>query len=149
MKLLRICGSLLVLLVAAGPIFAQAQHRYLYVATPGIRDCLGYGGHGLLVFDIDKDHSFVKRIPLRGFHPNGKPANVKGIAVSIPLNSIDGKYVYLSSGEVIDVRMRKILCTMKDEFNNSVASGKMVEVDFDGEKPVRAGDQFGIGHVTF
>ena len=26
--------------------------RYLYVAVPGIRDYLGYGGHGILVFDI-------------------------------------------------------------------------------------------------
>ena len=63
--------------------------------------------------------------------------------------SIDGKYVYPSSGEVIDVKTRKILYTLKDEFDNSVASEKMVEVDFDGKKPVRAGDQFGIGHVTF
>jgi len=343
----------------------QAQRRYLYVATPGIRDYLGYGGHGLLVFDIDNNHKLVRRIPLHGFHPNGKPSNVKGIAVSLPLNSIyvstleglqrislltdsilwekpfeggcdrmaispdgltmylpslentfwnvvdcktgdlikkipvykrahntiysrsgdlvylddigspwlfiadarkheiarkvgpfanfvrpftvngkedrvyvtvdsllgfevgdlkqgtkiahvevegwepgpvrrhgnpshgigltpdekelwlsdghnmrlhvfkaappyqqlttiplqdmpgwilfsiDGKYAYPSSGEVIDVKTRRILYTLKDEFNSSVASEKMVEVDFDGKKPVRAGDQFGIGHVTF
>lgn len=62
--------------------------RYLYVAVPGIRDYLGYGGHGILVFDIDNNHKFVKRIPIRGFHTDGKPSNVKGIAVSIPLNSI-------------------------------------------------------------
>ena len=36
---------------------------FLYVATPGIRDYLGYGGHGLLVFDIDDQHRFVRRIP--------------------------------------------------------------------------------------
>jgi hypothetical protein len=30
--------------------------------------------------------------------------------------SIDGKYVYPSSGEVIDVKTRKILTTLKDEF---------------------------------
>lgn len=62
--------------------------RYLYVATPGIRDYLGYGGHGLLVFDMDNHHRFVKRIATRGLHPNGKPSNVKGVAVSLPLNSI-------------------------------------------------------------
>jgi len=62
--------------------------HYLYVAVPGIRDYLGYGGHGILVFDIDNNHRFVKRIPLKGFHPDGKPSNVKGIAVSVPLNSI-------------------------------------------------------------
>ncbi len=59
--------------------------------------------------------------------------------------SMDGKYAYPSSGEVIDVKTRKILLTLKDEFNNSVASEKMVEIQFDGNKAVRAGDQFGIG----
>lgn len=62
--------------------------RYLFVAVPGVRDYLGYGGHGLLVFDMDHGHKFVRRITTGGFHPNGKPSNVKGIAVSIPLNSI-------------------------------------------------------------
>jgi DNA-binding beta-propeller fold protein YncE len=65
-----------------------ADKRYLYVATPGIRDYLGYGGHGLLVFDMNDNHRFVKRISTKGLHPNGKPSNVKGIAVSIPLNSV-------------------------------------------------------------
>ncbi|MEX2513218.1 MAG: hypothetical protein WD398_09955 [Cyclobacteriaceae bacterium] len=62
--------------------------RYLYVAVPGIRNYLGYGGHGLLVFDMDNDHKFVKRIATRGFKADGKPSNVKGIDISIPLNSI-------------------------------------------------------------
>src|ERR1700757_2059485 len=62
--------------------------RYLFVAVPGIRDYMGYGGHGLLVFDMDHNHRFVKRIATKGFHPDGKPSNVKGIAVSLPLNSI-------------------------------------------------------------
>lgn len=62
--------------------------RYLYVAVPGIRNYLGYGGHGILVFDMDNDHQFVKRIPTQGYLPNGKPSNVKGVAVSVALNSI-------------------------------------------------------------
>ena len=66
---------------------AEIKH-YLYVAVPGIRDYLGYGGHGILVFDIDNNHRFVKRMTTKGFHPDGTPSNVKGIAVSIPLNSI-------------------------------------------------------------
>jgi DNA-binding beta-propeller fold protein YncE len=69
------------------PVTAETK-RYLYVAVPGIRDYLGYGGHGILVFDIDNDHRFVKRIATKGFHPDGSPSNVKGIAVSVPLNSI-------------------------------------------------------------
>jgi len=67
---------------------AVAVKHYLYVAVPGIRDYLGYGGHGILVFDIDNNHRFVKRITTKGFHPDNTPSNVKGVAVSIPLNSI-------------------------------------------------------------
>jgi DNA-binding beta-propeller fold protein YncE len=81
--------------------------HYLYVAVPGIRDYMGYGGHGLLVFDMDHGHRFVKRIETRGFHPNKKPSNVKGIAVSIPLNS-----VYISTIESlqrIDLTTGKII----------------------------------------
>lgn len=62
--------------------------KYLYVAVPGIRDYLGYGGHGILVFDINNQHRFVKRIATKGFHPDNTPSNVKGIAVSVALNSI-------------------------------------------------------------
>jgi len=65
-----------------------AVKHYLYVAVPGIRDYLGYGGHGILVFDIDNNHRFVKRIATKGFHPDKTASNVKGVAVSIPLNSI-------------------------------------------------------------
>src|SRR6478609_3256822 len=81
--------------------------KYLYVAVPGIRDYLGYGGHGILVFDINNNHRFVKRISTQGLHPNGKPSNVKGIAVSIPLNSI---YITTLEGlQRIDLTTEKII----------------------------------------
>ena len=81
--------------------------RYLYVATPGIRNYLGYGGHGILVFDIDNNHRFVKRIQTAGLRKDGTPSNVKGIAVSIPLNSI-----YVSTLEAlqrIDLTTEKVV----------------------------------------
>jgi hypothetical protein len=56
--------------------------RRLYVACPGVRNYLEYGGHGLLVFDVDAQHRFLKRIPLGGLDPAGKPINVKGICAS-------------------------------------------------------------------
>ena len=87
--------------------------RYLYVAVPGIRDYLGYGGHGILVFDIDNNHKFVKRIPTQGFHPDGKPSNVKGIAVSLALNSI---YVStIESLQRIDLTTDKLVWEKKFE----------------------------------
>jgi hypothetical protein len=61
---------------------AEATQRLLYVAVPGVRDYLEYGGHGLLVFNIDKNHQFVKRIPTAGIDDKGKPINVKGICAS-------------------------------------------------------------------
>ncbi len=61
--------------------------------------------------------------------------------------SVDGKYAYPSSGEVIDVKNRKVIMNLKDEFNNNVASEKLLEIDFAGKKAVHAGDQFAIGRV--
>ncbi len=62
---------------------APATHHYLYVAAPGVRNYLQYGGHGLLVFDMDNHFKFVKRIATGGLDDKGQPSNVKGIAVSL------------------------------------------------------------------
>jgi DNA-binding beta-propeller fold protein YncE len=98
------------LLLMVGNVPAQkknAAKHYLYVATPGIRDYLGYGGHGILVFDIDNNHRFVKRIQTKGFHPDKTPSNVKGVAVSIPYNSI---YITtLESLQRIDLATEKLV----------------------------------------
>ena len=61
---------------------AGDERRFLYVAEPGIRNYVEYGGIGVLVFDIDKGYEFVRRIPT--FTPaEGKPPeNVKGIAAN-------------------------------------------------------------------
>lgn len=101
--------TLLLTLGSTLPVLAQKAgvKRYLYVATPGIRDYLGYGGHGILVFDINNNHRFVKRIPTKGLHPDGTPSNVKGIAVSVSLNSI---YVSTLEGlQRIDLATDKIV----------------------------------------
>jgi len=58
------------------------ERRLLYVACPGVRNYLEYGGHGLLVFDVDHGHKFVKRIPTAGVDEAQKPLNVKGICAS-------------------------------------------------------------------
>ena len=46
---------------------------------------------------------------------------------------------------MIDVRTRKIVAGLKDEAGRDVQSEKLLEVDFRGAEPVRAGDQFGFG----
>jgi hypothetical protein len=59
-----------------------AERHLLYVAEPGIRDYLELGGHGVLVYDIDRGHALLRRIPTAGLDPNGKPMNVKGVCAS-------------------------------------------------------------------
>jgi DNA-binding beta-propeller fold protein YncE len=58
---------------------AEDRH-YLYVAAPGIRNYVEYGGVGLLVFDMDQNHRFVRRIPTFEVPPGEQPENIKGIA---------------------------------------------------------------------
>lgn len=59
---------------------ALAERRLLYVAQPGIRNYLEYGGIGVLVFDVSAAHKFVKRIPTWELKPGQTAENVKGIA---------------------------------------------------------------------
>lgn len=93
----RLCRAALLLVLCLGPRIqahaqrgasvsdskrASSENHYLYVATPGIRNYLEYGGHGVLVFDMDHGHRFVKRIPSAGLDEQGKPMNVKGVAAN-------------------------------------------------------------------
>jgi hypothetical protein len=83
---------LIAALICVPPCFARelspGAHKLLYVAEPGIRDYLEYGGHGLLVFDIERGHRFLRRIPTGGLDEKGKPLNVKGICASAVSNRI-------------------------------------------------------------
>jgi len=87
--------------------------RFLYVAEPGIRDYTEYGGHGILVYDIDHQHRLLKRIPTAGVSETGKPLNVKGIAASIPLHRV---YVTtIKSLMAIDLVSEKLLWETRPE----------------------------------
>ena len=60
--------------------------------------------------------------------------------------SIDGRHAYPSTGEVFDARTKKLVAALKDEQGRQVGSEKLLEIVFDGQKPVqqrrpvRAGD---------
>src|SRR5207302_1011062 len=241
----------------------KEQHR-LYVAVPGIRNDLEYGGVGILVYDIDVGYKFIKRIPTWDVPPGEAAENVKGTAASaktgklyvstikrvacfdlitekkvwektydggsdrlaissdgkilyvpslegphwnvvdaatgdviakIKLDSgahntiygpdgsrvylaglrspilsvadtkthtvvnqigpfsnsirpftINGSRAYPSTGDVIDTSTKRIVTTLEDETGKHVQSEKLLEVVFANGRPVRAGDQFGIGH---
>ena len=70
-------------LFASPTAFSSAGDRhFLYVAEPGIRNYVEYGGVGVLVYDMDAGHKFVKRIPTFPEVAGEKPENVKGVAAS-------------------------------------------------------------------
>src|SRR5688572_17765512 len=107
MHLLRVYALLLLVLCSLAPTASAAVQRLLYVATPGIRNYLEYGGHGLLVYDMDRDHTFLKRIPTAGLDEKGQPRNVKGICASVPL-----KRVFISTPKTmmaVDLMSEKVL----------------------------------------
>ncbi len=54
------------------------ERHFLYVAAPGIRNYLDFGGAGVLVFDMDQDHAFVRRIETPASRRE-KPENIKGV----------------------------------------------------------------------
>ncbi|HKY22439.1 MAG TPA: hypothetical protein VJM31_14585 [Vicinamibacterales bacterium] len=72
----------LVLSALTAPLVAQEHRRYLYVAVPGVGSAVEYQGVGILVFDIDNGHKFVKRIPTWPVKAGEQAESVRGIAAS-------------------------------------------------------------------
>ncbi|PYQ17521.1 MAG: hypothetical protein DMF80_00380, partial [Acidobacteria bacterium] len=66
----------------SGAAPAPAEERRLYVASPGIRNYVEWGGKGVLVYDVDRGHAFVKRIPSPFDDPDGKVENIKGVCAN-------------------------------------------------------------------
>jgi len=60
---------------------------------------------------------------------------------------LDGKQALLSTGELIDVKSKKIVASLTDETGQALHSEKIVELVWKNGKPVKAGDQFGVGRV--
>ena len=56
----------------------QPVQRYLYMSSPDGAQAEGNSGSGILVFDLDHGHEFVRRIDIPGFKDGG----VRGFAVS-------------------------------------------------------------------
>ena len=79
----RISFAVIAALVFTVSSYAQEkkQQRYLYVVAPGVRNYLEFGGAGILVFDIDNNHRFVKRIKTPA-SAEAKPINIKGVCAS-------------------------------------------------------------------
>ncbi len=107
MKLPHLLPALVIFIVSlCGEVRAQVLHRHLYVAAPGVRNYLEYGGHGVLVFDMGAEHRFLRRIPMKGLDTTGKPLNVKGICASATTGRL-----YVSS-----IRSLQCLDLLTDKF---------------------------------
>jgi hypothetical protein len=61
--------------------------------------------------------------------------------------SLDGRFAYPSTGDVVDTKTKKVITGLQDEAGRAVHSEKLLEVVVKGGIPVRAGDQFGLGRV--
>src|SRR3989441_5737656 len=89
-------NSLAVLLTAASLAgvaptpTAPADQRRLYVGSPGSRNYVEWGGKGVLVYDIDHAHAFLKRIPSPFDDPGGKVENIKGVCASAATRRLYG-----------------------------------------------------------
>src|SRR5262245_50372776 len=72
--------TLIFLISAALPARSAepSECHFLYVVAPGIRNDLQVGGAGILVFDMDNVHKFVKRIETPASKIE-KPENIKGV----------------------------------------------------------------------
>src|SRR2546427_12442660 len=80
-------------LAVVGPVpapTAPVEQRRLYVAAPGIRNYVEWGGKGVLLYDIDHGHAFVKRIPSPFDDPRGKVENIKGVCASAATRRLYG-----------------------------------------------------------
>lgn len=80
---LRVSFVFLAILSLAPAASAQVPRsgRFLYVVAPGIRNYLEFGGAGILIFDIDNNHKFVKRIKTPASE-EAKPINIKGVCAN-------------------------------------------------------------------
>ena len=208
-----------VLPIFAALLFAavsQAADRHLlYMASPdGAQP--GGSGEGVLIFDIDDGHKFVRRIDvpifkegIRGFCANAKthrayysttnhtlgcldletdkivwekkyPSGCDRAAVTpdekelwisdqdgkrlyifdathMPPKetghgwitfSLDGRFAWCHTPDVIDTKTRQIVATLKDGEGKPVCGSKFFEADFREGKVTAVGDQFGVGRAV-
>lgn len=58
---------------------------------------------------------------------------------------LDGRLAYISSGDVFDMKTRKIVGNLKDEYGRPLHSEKLLDMLFEGGKLTRVVNQFGNG----
>ncbi|HEY7292841.1 MAG TPA: hypothetical protein VH583_23585 [Vicinamibacterales bacterium] len=120
--------------------------------TPGKSPTHGIPSHGIAmtqdeteIWVADNANNFVRIFDATVMPPTLKTSVKVRDEPGWITFGIDGTLGYPSTGDVVDVRTKRIVATLQDEHGANVESEKMLEVDFAGGKPVQAGDQFGKG----
>jgi DNA-binding beta-propeller fold protein YncE len=60
---------------------------------------------------------------------------------------LDGKYAYVSSGDIIDIKTHRVVDQMKDEYGKVMRSEKLLDMTFRDGKLQRVSNQFGNGEA--
>jgi hypothetical protein len=104
--------------------------------------------HGIALTPDEKevwlDDGIFKKI--RIFSNTDNPKEID--TIDTPMGSywltfgLDGKLVYASSGDVIDVKTHKIVGHLKDEYGRIMTSEKMLDITFDNGHAQRVSNQF-------
>jgi len=122
--------------------------------TPGRSPTHGIPSHGIAmtqdeteIWVTDNANNYLRVFDATVMPPTMKTSvKVRGEPGWITW-SIDGRTAYPSTGDVIDIRTKQIIGTLQDENGQGVQTEKLLQIDFADGKPVRAGDQFGVGMV--
>ncbi len=62
--------------------------------------------------------------------------------------SLDDKYLFSASGDVIDAKTKKVVAGLQDEYGRDVSSEKFLEATFADGKMLRATERFGKGQLN-
>jgi hypothetical protein len=72
---------------------------------------------------------------------------VERAAISLPTQprwitfSVDGRYAYASTGDVVDAAARTVVGALRDAAGAKVSSEQLIEIDFLGGRPIRAAER--------
>jgi hypothetical protein len=120
--------------------------------TPGRSPTHGIPSHGIAltqdeseIWIADNANNYVRVFDVTAMPPTLKTSVKVRDEPGWITFGIDGRLAYPSTGDVVDVRSKKIVATLQDENGADVESEKVLEIDFAGGKPIAAGDQFGKG----
>ena len=131
---------------------AVLHHAEVPNVTPGRSPTHGIPSHGIAltqdeseIWIADNANNFVRIFDVTSMPPRFKTSVKVRDEPGWITFGIDGRLAYPSTGDVIDVKAKKIVATLQDETGANAESEKLLEIDFANGRPVAAGDQFGKG----